>query len=255
MRKTISLFLFTIIFVAFYIFNLHKDIEVKLLDINHKLKIYYIQKLSSLENIIIQYKDQANTIERLQKQILINKMNNIPLFQLKQEINNLKNFNSSYIIKDNIFVAKSLHFEKLNTYTRIWLDFDKTDNKINGLIIHDMAAGIVKFEKNHPIALLNQDEKCNYGVYIGKDNAIGITHGIKNSQNILIKFIPLWNNIKLNDEVITNGLDNIFFEGLKVGRVIKIIKKINHLEAIVKPYASASAQSYYSIYKSPTMQP
>lgn len=255
MYKTLSLFLFSILFIGFYLLNLNKDIEKKLLDINHKFKEIYIQKLLSIENIYTQYTKQAQTIEKLQKQVLINKMNSIPLFNLEQEIKNLNNFNANYILKDNIKVARSLHFKNLDNYSRIWLDLEKNDISINGLISHDIAAGIVKLEKNKPLAILNQDEKCNYGVFIGDTKAIGITHGIKNSKNILIKFIPLWNNISIGDEVVTNGLDNIFFEGLKVGRVIEIIKKINHLEAIVKPYNISNVKKYYSVYLSPTKQP
>jgi len=255
MNKILSLVFFTILFIAFYFFNLNKDIERKLLNINHNLKKIYIQKLLSIENILTQYNDQANTIKNLQKQILINKMNSIPLFNIENEIKNLKNFNANYILNDNILIARSLYYENLNNHSRIWLDLKKEDTSINGLIFHDIAVGIVKLQNLKPLALLNQDEKCNYGVFIGKEKAIGITHGIKNSQNILIKFIPLWNNINIGDEVSTNGLDNIFFEGLKVGRIIKIIKKINHFEAIIKPYGSSSAKKYYSVYKSPTIKP
>jgi len=74
------------------------------LDINHKFKEIYIQKLLSIENTYTQYTKQAQTIEKLQKQVLINKMNSIPLFNLEQEIKNLNNFNANYILKDNIKV-------------------------------------------------------------------------------------------------------------------------------------------------------
>ena len=256
MRKTFLLFITTIIFIGFYLLNFNKDINKKLIDINHNIKMVYIQKKMDIESIINQHLNQTKTIKNLQLELQNKHINNIYIFKLKQEIKKINNFNSKYINKENINIARSLYFEKLNIYTRIWLDTNKNDDSINGLISNNnIATGIVKLKNNKPIALLNQDEKCNYGVYIGKENALGITHGIKNSQNILIKFIPLWNNINIGDEVITNGLDNIFFEGLKVGKVIKIIKRINHLEAIVKPYASSTAQSYYIIYNSPTKKP
>lgn len=125
MYKTLSLFLFSILFIGFYLLNLNKDIEKKLLDINHKFKEIYIQKLLSIENTYTQYTKQAQTIEKLQKQVLINKMNSIPLFNLEQEIKNLNNFNANYILKDNIKVARSLHFKNLDNYSRIWLDLEK----------------------------------------------------------------------------------------------------------------------------------
>ena len=73
---------------------------------------------------------------------------------------------------------------------------------ISGLLDGDAVAGIIKLQDNKPIALLNQNPKCNYGVFIGKDKALGITHGMENSQNILVSFIPLWNDIKEGDEYI-----------------------------------------------------
>jgi rod shape-determining protein MreC len=251
MPKFLTLSFFTIIISTFYLLDLQKDIHKSLLDINHKIKEIYIQKQTLVENFFLQYSNQANTIEKLQKQVLINKVNSIPLLNLQQEIKSLKNFNSKYILKDNIAVTRVLHFKNLTDYLKIWIDLKKKDNSINGLINHDMAAGIVKLENSKSLALLNQDEKCNYGVFIGKTKAIGITHGMRYSPNILVKFIPLWNTIKVNDEVITNGLDHIFFEGLKVGRVIQINKKINYLEAIVKPYDSATAKKYYTVYIAP----
>ena len=55
--------------------------------------------------------------------------------------------------------------------------------------------------------------------------------------------------IKVGDEVITNGLDGIFFTGLKVGKVVKILNNNqNYKEAIVSPYAKQNIQQYYYVY-------
>ena len=113
----------------------------------------------------------------------------------------------------------------------------------------NFAAGIVKLEKNKPLIYLNHDEKANYGVYVGDNKAFGITHGQKNSKNIIVKYIPIFSDIKVGDEVATNGLDGIFYAGLKVGKVIKVLdNNQNHKEAIVKPYAKAKVSKYYYVY-------
>jgi rod shape-determining protein MreC len=176
-------------------------------------------------------------------------MNKIPLLHLEQEIKELKNFNKNILSNNNLITTRSLSLKSFSDFTQIWLDYNKTNSSINGLISNDTVAGIVILKENQALGLLNQNIKCNYGVFIGKSNAPGITHGIKNQINIKIKYIPTWYNINIGDEVITSGMDNIFFKGLKVGRVLSIKRKKNSLEAIVKPYSHSSIKQYYHIYK------
>ncbi len=248
MRKTLYLAFFLSLFIAIYFVEINKDIEKKLLNINEKIKIYYVEKLLLIENFLTRHHNQSQTIEELQKQILITKMNSVPLIKLQKELENIQDFDQNYILNSDVTISRTLHFKNIYDQTQLWMDYQKDSSNINGLISYDMVAGIVKEEKGKALALLNQNPNCNYGVFVGDDKAIGIVHGIKNSQNILVKFIPSWNNIKVNDEVYTNGLDNIFFEGLKVGRVLSIEEKNNHKEALVKPYSSSSAKKYYYIY-------
>ena len=43
-------------------------------------------------------------------------------------------------------------------------------------------------------------------------------------------------------------MDDIFFEGLKVGRVISIKKMADMQEATVEPYAKAQQETFFYIY-------
>jgi len=45
----------------------------------------------------------------------------------------------------------------------------------------------------------------------------------------------------------TSGLDNIFFEGVKVGKVTKIIKEESYLSAEVQPYAKVPVPGFFHI--------
>ena len=216
--------------------------------VNHNIKNFYQVIVINANDQLDRYISQANTIKNLQKEIAKHKQNTIILSKLQNELRDLK---SSMVLsdkKDGLVISSTLYFKNLTDFTQVWINLDKKDEKINGLIFNNAAAGIVKLENNNPIALLNQNENCNYGVFIGKEKAIGITHGIYNSKNIVVKFIPSWYNIKVGDEVVTNGLDNIFFEGLKVGKVISIKQNSNNLEAIVKPYNEPVVQQFYYIY-------
>ncbi|MEO1938539.1 MAG: rod shape-determining protein MreC, partial [Sulfurimonas sp.] len=49
------------------------------------------------------------------------------------------------------------------------------------------------------------------------------------------------------DEVTTSGLDNIFFPGLKVGKVISLSKSQGYQRAVVEQYYKANRPSYFHI--------
>ena len=65
-----------------------------------------------------------------------------------------------------------------------------------------------------------------------------------------MKFIPAWFDIQEGDEVITSGLDNIFFKGLKVGRVISVKKSQGYQNAIIEQYYKASDLGYFHMIRS-----
>jgi len=63
-----------------------------------------------------------------------------------------------------------------------------------------------------------------------------------------IKYIPNYENPKIGDEVITSGNDNLFYEGIKVGKVIAVEKKDMYKIATLKPYANPKdAQFLYAV--------
>ena len=99
-----------------------------------------------------------------------------------------------------------------------------------------------------PLALLNRDIKSAYSVYIGKNHAPGIAHG-NNDQHLIVDFIPTWYDIKKGDEVITSGLDNIFFKGLKVGRVLSVTSSQGYQNAVIEQYYKDNEPSYFHMIR------
>lgn len=67
----------------------------------------------------------------------------------------------------------------------------------------------------------------------------------ENEDSLQIKFIPVLAEIKEGDEVITSGMDNIFYEGLKVGVVTEVINLADMRIAKVKPYINASKKDIF----------
>ncbi|SFV74969.1 Rod shape-determining protein MreC [hydrothermal vent metagenome] len=210
------------------------------------IKIQYHKILSNIKNEINIHFSQAQKIQTLEKELQNYKKDKLLLIGLKSELKNLIEENKSTLkIDPKVELVRAISYERFGNLNRIWLEVeDYNSSKIYGLTYNDYVAGIVINYKNKPLALLNKDIKSTYAVSIGKSKAPGIAHG-NNGENIIIKFIPEWFNIKIGDEVITSGLDNIFFQGLKVGKVISIISSQGYKNATVKPYFQENELNYF----------
>ncbi len=146
----------------------------------------------------------------------------------------------------NVKLVKSVAFVNLNDFYKVWIDYkDFNSSKIYGLLNNGVSAGIVISNNSNPMALLLGDPKATFSVYVGKKKIPGVVIGKK--KEVFVKFIPLWMNPKVGDEVITSGLDNIFFPGVKVGIVKKVIKEESSKSVLIEPYSKISVPLYYYI--------
>lgn len=161
----------------------------------------------------------------------------------------LNTFNNSNTTTDSVRFARVLSYVDFDDFTKVWLDMKKDDDSILGVISENYASGIVVNQYGRAKALLNGNEKCNYAIFIGDSKAPGIIHASDKMPYLKAKFVPIWFDIKEGDEVITSGMDNIFFEGLKVGKVVSIEKMQDIQEAIIMPYAQVQKQTSFFIYE------
>jgi rod shape-determining protein MreC len=120
-----------------------------------------------------------------------------------------------------------------------------------GLLYNDKTAGIVRKadgnrNSGEPLALLNSDPKCSYAVYVGQFKAPGIAMG-KNEREMIVRYIPEWMILKVGDEVVTSGLDGLFYAGLSVGKVTEIHKVHAYKEAIIEPYFKPFHPSFFYV--------
>ncbi|MDQ1337449.1 MAG: rod shape-determining protein MreC, partial [Campylobacterota bacterium] len=156
---------------------------------------------------------------------------------------------SSFKTDPNVELVRTISYQKFGDQNRVWLEIDDyNSSKIYGLTYNELVAGIVVSHNGRPLGLLNSDTKSSYAVYVGDENAPGIVQG-NNSKHLLVKFIPAWFLIEVGDEVVTSGLDEIFFKGLKVGTVVSVTKSQGYQTAVIEPFYKANDPNYFHMIK------
>jgi rod shape-determining protein MreC len=198
------------------------------------------------------YIDQADTIQKLKNENNELKEYKILYETKKNQLNSLKEFLTNVDISENkpkIELVKVISYINYNDFTKVWLDKKVEDETILGLITDNYSAGIVLNKDGKAIGLLNGNKDCSYAVFTGESKAPGIITASDNQDELQIKFIPIWAEINKGDEVITSGMDNIFFEGLKVGRVIEVTNLADMKIATVQPYVNVLKKKYFHTYK------
>jgi len=232
---------------AFYYNN---PIQSPLISLQNNIKIYYHNTIEYIQYKYNKYFFQAKQIAQLKEQLNYYENNHLIKQQLASEIDDLyKVNNSSLVIDPRVALARTISYENFGDLNRIWIEIqDYNSSKIYGLVYREFVAGIVISKNGRALGLLNRDFKSSYAVSIGAVKAPGIAHG-NNDENLIVKFIPSWFKIKPGDEVTTSGLDNIFFKGLKVGRVISVSRSEGYQNAIIKQYYNANTPNYFHIIK------
>jgi rod shape-determining protein MreC len=216
----------------------------------NNIKIYYLDLDKLISDNIDKHFRQASRIENLKLKLEKYKKNYVVMQQLSSEINDLIALNkSTFLINPDIELIRTISYQKFGDLNRIWLEIkDYNSSKIYGLTYKEKVAGIVINKNGRPLGLLNKDIKCSYAVYIGNNKAPGIAQG-NNAKNLIVKFIPAWFTVNIGDEVTTSGLDNIFFKGLKVGKVVSISSSGGYQNAIVEPYYKSNDPNYFYLLK------
>ena len=242
--------LFLLFFIAsliFISFNYSKNLKEKAFLIPHTIRGVYIDFRNSVHNKIDEHFKQIEMIKKLQKELKEAKREVFLKKAYQKRLNKLLSEQNITLFDPSMELVQAISYVKLSDYNKIWIeykDFNKT--KIYGLVKGERSAGVVIEKNSVPLALLQGDKKCTFSVVVGDLRAPGIIFGDK--EKMIIKFIPPWMSISVGDEVITSGLDNIFIEGIKVGKVIEIIEEESFTTAYVKPYYnSTTIPSFFHI--------
>ncbi|MDR1461409.1 MAG: rod shape-determining protein MreC [Campylobacteraceae bacterium] len=206
----------------------------------------YANSKESLSSSINEHFNQRDEIVALKKRNMELETKVLNLTSVSDKLNAmLKEANlSKYAPKTKL--VRALSYANLGDYNKIWLDFDDFNaTEIYGLIQEGYTVGIVTNSNQRALALLQYDPKSTFSVYIGSEKIKGIAFGANNK--IEVRYIPLWTEPKNGDEVVTSGLDNIFFEGVKVGKVVNVQKDESYFMAVVEPYANINIPDFFHI--------
>lgn len=250
MRKFIFVFLFLIISLS-YLLEVDELLAKKFTFIND-LKHSYINKMLLISSNIEKHLNQLETIEHLRAENTTLKEHQILYTTAQKQLETLKDFFVNVEFPQNnsiIELVKVLSYISYDDFTKVWLDKEPENYKIFGLISDNYAAGIALNRNDKLVGLLNGNKDCSYAVFLGEGKFPGILTSSDTKDEVQIKYIPFWANIKKGDEVITSGMDNIFFEGLKVGRITEIIDLPDMKIAKVKPYANVLQKKFFYTYK------
>jgi len=247
MIKNRFFFILIIIFIILVTMKVVPSFRGEVLHFSNNIKLTFLNTIEDIKHYINTYTKQAKRIEELEKKVKELEPNALLSVTLAKRLDKLlKETNLNYK-HPSLHLVKTLSFEKLGDYNALWVDFKDFDpKKVYGLIYKGYTAGIIKEKDGNPLAVLELDPTVALSVYIGKYKTEGVIFG--NNKNMIIKYIQKFNILKVGDEVVTSGKDGIFYEGVKVGKVVKITERELYNEAIVEPYIQpASARYFYAI--------
>ncbi len=214
--------------------------------LNTKVLVAYVDLKTSIENRVNEHFAQQEELKRLRAENQTLQKSAVLSIAFASKLNDLLKENNVTAYSPKIALIQSIGYTDLNDYGKVWLDFkDFNQSKIYGLLTQGYAAGIVVSNDGHPQGLLLSDPKSIFSVYVGDQKMQGVLQG--NRKEILVKYISQWLQPQVGDEVITSGLDGLFFEGIKVGTVTQVIEEESSKTVVVKPYANAHVPAFMHV--------
>ena len=243
-----SKFKFIFFIVIFVIISLKYGSNIRGIFIKNTNSIIstYLDIKTSIEQSVTEHFVQQKEIKKLRiaNRNLENSAEVLSAFASK--LNDVLKINEIEEYKPKVKLVRSIAYINLNDYYKVWIDYeDFNSSRIYGLLNRGSSAGIVVQKDGNPMALLLGDPKSIFSVFVGVNKIPGVVMGKKNE--VRVKYIPLWMNPQEGDEVTTSGLDGIFFGGVRVGVVTKVIKEELSKTAIIEPYSKISVPSYYHV--------
>ena len=203
---------------------------------------------TAIGNRIDEHFAQQQTIIELRDKVEMYQKSHLVLHEIATEFNTLlAENNASFRYDPRVELARAIAYANFGDTNKLWLQMDDFNaSRLYGLVYNEKAAGIVTQRDGKPLALLNGDYQCTYAVYVGPNKAPGIVRG-RGSDTMLVQYIPTWVGISVGDDVVTSGLDGLFFSGIKVGKVTAIELAGGYQNAVIAPYYQGNDPDYFHV--------
>ncbi|CZE45973.1 rod shape-determining protein MreC [Campylobacter geochelonis] len=241
MNKVRTLFLIAV-FVGISLF-FGGSIKAGVIDFTGGVITFFKNSVEFVKNKTNEHFNQVDEIQRLRAQNVELRKSAILLSTFAHELNEILLDSNSSKYSPDIKLIRTLSYVNIGDYTKFWVDFDEfNQSKVYGAIYQGNTAGIVVENDKRPVAILQDDDKASFSVYIGSTQIPGIVKG--DGKSVIVKFIPQWLNPQVGDEVVTSGLDKIFFAGVPVGRVVKVVDEDLYKSAVVEPYFKENVPAF-----------
>jgi rod shape-determining protein MreC len=236
------------VFVAllFLSFNYSNPLKNQVLGFSNGIKLFFIGQYDRVSGNIQRHFRQKEQIKSLQEEVETLRspaqLSSVFATKLNEFLDeaNLSSYNP------NLKLSRVIAYEELDNPFRMWIDlpdFDK--NRSYGVVHKGFTAGVVYPKLNKALAHLQLDKRVVFSVLIGSDKLLGVLFG--NEKNLLIKYIPSHADVKIGDEVITSGSDDLFYEGIKVGKIVDIKTENIYKIATVEPYMKVKKPNFFYI--------
>jgi len=203
---------------------------------------------TAVENRYEEHFEQRETIIALRSELELYRQSHLISHEMATEFNALlAENNATFRYDPRVALVRAISYASFGDMNKLWLQMDDFNaSRLYGLVYNEKAAGIVTERDGRPLALLNGDYQCTYAVFVGPNKAPGIVRG-QNGDRMLVQYIPTWIAIGVGDDVVTSGLDNLFFGEIKVGTVRSIEIAGGYQNAVIEPYYKGNDPDYFHV--------
>ncbi len=250
MKSRVLFFLLLLVALFVIISQKNQTVHNTILTFINPVKQFYKQVTQQVEDRSKSYIFQKENIEKLTKENKVLKKYLLDQTLYLQQVSNLykKLPSLEKLPYKSITLVDTISYIKLNSFNEVLLTPPKKsvlkEKHVYGLIQNNTVGGTAVLKNGNLYGYLSSNPRCRFSVFIGKNRTPGIVQGV-DKENMLIKYIPKWANIKMGDRVETSGLDHIFFSNIPVGIVESVKVENSYKTAYIKSFSDTLHPDFF----------
>lgn len=192
--------------------------------------------------------------EKLKEQlyhVILQQKSSYELIEENKRLKNLLNLKETK--KEIVTIAKVIQRGSNKFFKTIWIDKGNNHGVKKDMVVitlNGLIGKVIFTSANFSEVLLLTDSNFSVAVRVERTRLEGIVSGTGANNLCILRYVPLEEDVIIGDSLITSGMDGIFPQGIKVGVVGKIEKKVGFTQNIeVIPYQSDSKIEEVAIIK------